>query len=178
MTYRYADGPHDVEAMYVARDGTVYLITKRPLKNANGMPREALVFALPPEAWMHSPATAALVDSVPIAPGSAPMRLITDASLSPNGRLLAVRTYAQVYVFATDAATTVDPTAERGAHEAAGGGEHREHAHGRDRGAANAADDASNAREPDGAFGRGPPPVEQSPGAVRAHRDVRRGQPP
>ncbi|HVX41339.1 MAG TPA: hypothetical protein VHB25_17375 [Gemmatimonadaceae bacterium] len=105
LTYRYADGPHDVEAMYVAGDGATYLITKRVLKNANGAPREALVFALPAADWAHSPAVAAIVDSLPIVPGSAPMRLVTDAALSPNGRLLAVRTYAQAYVFAVDSAS-------------------------------------------------------------------------
>jgi hypothetical protein len=45
---------------------------------------------------------AQLVDSLPIVPGSMPLRLITDASLSPDGRHLAVRTYGQVFVFATD----------------------------------------------------------------------------
>jgi hypothetical protein len=51
------------------------------------------------------PAIAQLVDSVPIVLGSAPLRTITDASLSADARYLAVRTYAQVYVFATDAVT-------------------------------------------------------------------------
>lgn len=106
LTYTYADHPHDVEAMYVARDGTMYLITKRRLVDARHTPRPALIFALPPAAWSHSPAVAALVDSLPIVPGSAPMRLITDAALSPNGRWLAVRTYAQVFVFAADSATS------------------------------------------------------------------------
>ena len=106
LTYRYADHPHDVEAMYVARDGTVYLITKRRLLDDHKHPRPALIFALAAAAWRHSPAVAALVDSLPIVPGSAPMRLITDAALSPNGRLLAVRTYAQTFVFATDSSTS------------------------------------------------------------------------
>jgi hypothetical protein len=34
LTYVYADGPHDVEAMYVAGNGNVLLITKRMLKNS------------------------------------------------------------------------------------------------------------------------------------------------
>jgi hypothetical protein len=42
---------------------------------------------------------------LPIVPGSAPLRYITDAALAPDARLLAVRTYAQVYTFATDPAT-------------------------------------------------------------------------
>ena len=103
LDYRYPDRPHDVEAMYVAADGTVTLITKRPLEDARGHLRPALVFSLPNAFWgSDTTAVAQLVDSLPIVPGSAPRRLITDASLSTDGRLLAVRTYAQIYVFATD----------------------------------------------------------------------------
>src|SRR5690242_7251245 len=35
LRYRYSDGPHDVEAMYVAPNGDTYLLTKRRLTNAN-----------------------------------------------------------------------------------------------------------------------------------------------
>jgi hypothetical protein len=106
LIYAYADGPHDVEAMYVAPNADTYLITKRPLADAAGRLRRALVFRLPADAWSRSvPAIAQLVDSLPIVPGSAPLRAITDASLSPDARSLAVRTYAQVYLFATDSLT-------------------------------------------------------------------------
>lgn len=106
LVYRYADGPHDVEAIYVAPNADTYLITKRSLKDRNGRRRWSLVFRLPADAWRQdTTAVAALVDSLPIVPGSAPMRQITDAALSPDGRHLAVRTYAQVYVFATDSVT-------------------------------------------------------------------------
>lgn len=99
----YPDHPHDVEAMYVGRDGSLFLITKRRLRNAAGRPRQALVFLVKASAW-SSPAMAraVLVDSLPIIPGEAPGRQITDAALAPDGRLLAVRTYAEVYVFAMD----------------------------------------------------------------------------
>ena len=106
LEYRYPDGPHDVEAMYVPPNGSMYLITKRPRQDAAGRLRPALVFVLPPDAWgKPGPVVAQLVDSLPIVPGSAPLRLITDAGLAPDARSLAVRTYAQVYVFATDPAT-------------------------------------------------------------------------
>jgi hypothetical protein len=49
-------------------------------------------------------ALAQLVDSLPIVPGSAPRRTITDAALSADARHLAVRTYGEVYLFATDSA--------------------------------------------------------------------------
>lgn len=106
LHYRYPDGAHDVEAMYVPPDGSIYLITKRPRRDAAGRLRPALVFVLPPDAWgKPGPVVAELVDSLPIVPGSAPLRVITDAGLAPDARFLAVRTYAQVYTFATDPAT-------------------------------------------------------------------------
>ncbi|HEX9895793.1 MAG TPA: hypothetical protein VGA78_17810 [Gemmatimonadales bacterium] len=106
LRFTYQDGPHDVEAMYVAPDGTVYLITKRRLTDSAGRPRPALVFAVSPAAWgkPDSVAQARLVDSLPVIPGSRPGRLITDAALSPDGRQVAVRTYDQVYLFAADTA--------------------------------------------------------------------------
>jgi len=106
LIYSYADGPHDVEAMYVAPNADIYLITKRRLTDAAGRMRPALVFRLPAEAWRPGvPAIAQIVDSLPIVPGSAPLRIITDAALSPDARYLAVRTYAQVFVFVTDPLT-------------------------------------------------------------------------
>lgn len=103
ITYTYADRKHDVEAMYVAPNGDIYLITKRPLRAFARELRPALVFQLPGSAWTaKGPLVAQLVDSLPIVPGSAPLRTITDASLSRDGRHLAVRTYSEVYVFATD----------------------------------------------------------------------------
>jgi hypothetical protein len=106
LPYRYPDQAHDVEAMYVAPNADVFLITKRPLADAGGRLRPALVFVLPASAWGATGlVTAQLVDSLPIVPGSAPLRTITDASLSPDAHVLAVRTYAQVYTFATDSLT-------------------------------------------------------------------------
>jgi hypothetical protein len=106
LEFRYPDGAHDVEAMYVPPNGFIYLITKRPRRDAAGRLRPALVFELPPDAWGKPGAVVAqLVDSLRLVPGSAPLRVITDAALSPDASVLAVRTYAQVYTFATDPAT-------------------------------------------------------------------------
>ncbi len=107
VEFRYDQGPRDVEAMYVGPGGATHLITKRPLAAPDGRLRPALVFTLPAEAW-HQPdsvAVAVVTDSLPIVPGSANGRLITGAALSPDGRALAVRTYTEVYVFATDSAS-------------------------------------------------------------------------
>ena len=106
LEYNYPDGPQDVEAMYVGSSGDVLLISKRPAQDAMGRLRPARVYRLPAAAWTGPiPATAELADSLPIAPGSAPWRAITDASLAPNSRHIAVRTYTQIFVFAADSAT-------------------------------------------------------------------------
>jgi hypothetical protein len=106
LHYTYPDQSHDVEAMYVAPNGDVVLITKRPIQDRARRLRPALVFRVPASAWGTSDrAVAQLVDSLPIVPGSVPFRLITDASLAPDAKHVAVRTYAQVYIFATDSVT-------------------------------------------------------------------------
>jgi hypothetical protein len=106
ITYTYPDRRHDVEAMYVASSGDIYLITKRPLQTRARRLRPALVFRIPANVWGGKrPVVAQLVDSLSLVPGSAPLRTITDAALSPDGRHLAVRTYSQVYIYATDPAT-------------------------------------------------------------------------
>ena len=106
LTYRYANGPRDVEAMYVGPDGSAYLIAKWPLPQTKGHLRPAFIYRIPAEAWKRTDTVVApLTDSLPIILGSALTRLITDASLSPDARYLAVRTYTQLYVFSADPAT-------------------------------------------------------------------------
>lgn len=107
LTFRYSDAPHDVEALWVGADGTTWLITKRPLRRTDGTARPALIYALPREAWdaVDVVATAQLSDSVPIVPGSAPGRLITDAARSSDGTRIAIRTYTEVFIFDSDPAT-------------------------------------------------------------------------
>ena len=106
LTFEYPNWPQDVEAMYVSRGADIFLIAKRPRLDAAGRPLPALVYRLPASAWLEKGRVVAeLVDSLPIVPGSAPFRVITDASLSPDARHLAVRTYMQLYVFDTDSVT-------------------------------------------------------------------------
>jgi hypothetical protein len=106
VDFRYSDEPHDVEAMYVARDGSILLITKRRLLDEQRRPRPALIFRIPATAWDSSGMViASLVDSLPLVPGSAEGRQVTDASLSMDGKLLAVRTYSEAFVYAVDSAS-------------------------------------------------------------------------
>jgi hypothetical protein len=106
LIYTYPDGRHDVEAMYVAPNGDVFLITKRAWRLFRTRLRPAIVYRIPYSAWSsHASIRAERADSLPIYPGSAPLRVITDASLAPDARHLAVRTYMQVYIVAKDSAS-------------------------------------------------------------------------
>ena len=106
LQYNYPDRPQDVEAMYVGPGGDVVLISKRPAEDGAGRLRPARVYRLSAAAWTEPmPATAELVDSLPIVPGSAPWRAITDAALAPDNRHVAVRTYTQIFTLAADSAT-------------------------------------------------------------------------
>lgn len=105
-SFTYEDGPHDVEAMFVARDGSISLVTKRALRSGGSTLRPALVFRIPPTAWAsREKVVATLTDSLPIVLESALQRMITDAALSPDGRWLAARTYRQLYVMKVDPVT-------------------------------------------------------------------------
>ena len=117
LTFVYDGGPRDVEGMYAGPDGTLFFIGKRALEGSAGRLRPALVFALPPSVWRRpdSLVIAALIDSLPIVPGSALGRQITGADRSRDGNAVAVRTYTQLYVFRADSSTgriitTIPPT--------------------------------------------------------------------
>ncbi|HEY0929989.1 MAG TPA: hypothetical protein VGE27_08705 [Gemmatimonas sp.] len=111
LTLRYADGAHDVEAMYVAPDTSVWLITKRPTTNDGGAFRPVRVYRVPPEAWGSTePVTVSVMDSLPVVPVRRSSRdWVTDASLSaPDStgrRRLALLTYGAVHIFEVDSAS-------------------------------------------------------------------------
>lgn len=98
LDVRYPSGRYDVEAMFVAADAAVILITKRPMLGAFGRLRPALVFRVAPGAWGGPPVVAELVDSLPVVPEPRGGRMVTDAALSPDRTRLAVRTYREVFV--------------------------------------------------------------------------------
>lgn len=112
LLVRYADGPHDVEAMYMGPGGTLWLITKRPERaGKGGAPRPSRVYEVPPSAWRQpGPYVASVVDSVPVTPvRGASHDWITDGSLSPvqpdGHRRLVLLSYGAVHVLTADAAT-------------------------------------------------------------------------
>ncbi len=106
LRFRYPDQAQDAEALYVGPQGTMFLITKRKRRNSKGKLRPARVFAIAADAWrQRGTVVATLIDSLPIVPGSSFGREISDAALSRDARYLAVRTYLQIFTFATDSTT-------------------------------------------------------------------------
>lgn len=107
----YPGGARDVEAMWVAPDTSIWFATKRPNADDMGRLRQSQLYRVPAAAWSGGAiATAELIDSLPIVPGTSVSRdWVTDASLSavtPGGRrLLAILTYGSVYVFDADPVT-------------------------------------------------------------------------
>jgi hypothetical protein len=106
LIVRFADGPHNVESMVRAADGGILLFPKEVMRRSDGTRRPTLVYRVAPGAWATGgEATAVLADSVPIVPGAATRQQVTDAAMSRDGRLLAVRTYSDVWLFAADSLT-------------------------------------------------------------------------
>lgn len=111
VVVRYADGAVDVEAMYVAPDTSVWLITKRPAVDTAGAFRPVRVYRIPPEAWGSTePVTVSVIDSLPVVPVRRSSRdWVTDANLSaPDSlgrRRLVLLSYGAVHVFEADGAS-------------------------------------------------------------------------
>jgi len=102
----YPDQAHDVEALFVEPDGSVILITK----GRNGA---VLTYRVPASGWaLASTSRAVRVDSLPIAANLPLGRVVTDAAISPDGRLVAVRTYRELWFFtrSDDGHLSLDPT--------------------------------------------------------------------
>jgi hypothetical protein len=109
--FRYADGPRDVESMWIAPDTAVYLLTKRWERDEHRAYRPVRIYRLAPSAWQSADtATAILLDSLPIVPSRDDSHTwVTDAALSHRDSLgvvrLAVRSYKALYIFGVDTAT-------------------------------------------------------------------------
>ncbi len=102
---RYPRESRDSEALFVLPDGTLYLVTK-------GRRNPVELFRAAP---LRAGATSVL-QRVSGLSASEPGRInqVTGAAATPDGRLVAVRTYTGLYVFRTAALLTGDqPAAER-----------------------------------------------------------------
>lgn len=89
---RYPDGPHDVEALAVAPDGEVLLITK-------GQQGRIRRFRVPLGAARDTSVTAVDGGPLDIVPQRVLGRQVTGAAVSPSGRRLVVRTYTEINLY-------------------------------------------------------------------------------
>lgn len=96
----YPDGPHDVEALLLDLAGVPHLVTK-DLLGASGVYRPAGPLAVP------GPTPLQRVASLQLGPTDTPggplglgSSLVTGAGVSPDGTVLALRTYTDGYLYA------------------------------------------------------------------------------
>lgn len=94
LVLRYPDGPHDAEAMWVDDNGDVFVISK-------GRGPSISLYRVPGTGFGGALVVAELRQVLPIAPDQRLGRMVTDAALSPDGRLVAIRTYTEIYLFRT-----------------------------------------------------------------------------
>ena len=100
LRLRYPDGPHDVEAVYVSpRDTAVYLVSKGAVRGT-----AIRLYRVDRSAWRAPDTTfdivvATLVQTLDIQPSSEAGRVVTAGAVSTDGRVVALRTYAEIYVF-------------------------------------------------------------------------------
>lgn len=111
---RYPDGAHDVEGVYVSpRDTAVYLVSK-------GYQRGAAIrlYRVSRSAWIPQDSTrgiadATLVQELAIKPNRKAGRVITSAAVRADGRLVALRTYNEVYLFYPGVGGRLSPARDR-----------------------------------------------------------------
>lgn len=93
LRIRYPHQSHDVEAMGVAPDGTIILVTK-------GRSGGILLYQVSPRSWGERvPVLASRADSLSIAAGAGTGRLVTDLAINASGSRVVVRTYRDLFLF-------------------------------------------------------------------------------
>lgn len=107
LRLKYSGGPDDVEAIYVGpRDGAVYLVSK-------GRRGAIRLYQIPRNAWERGSDTTITVSplqELPITPFAALGKLVTGAAMRRDGRLVAVRTYTDIYFFVPGADGRLAPS--------------------------------------------------------------------
>jgi hypothetical protein len=108
LRLRYPDGSHDVEAVYVSpRDTAVYLVSKGATRGS-----AIRLYRVDRSAWHATDTTsdivvATLVQTLDI------RRLVTAGAIRPDGRLVALRTYSEIYLFYPGVGGRLVPARER-----------------------------------------------------------------
>lgn len=114
LQLRYRDGPHDVEGIYVSpRDTALYLVSK------GFKPGSAIrLYRVDRGAWspadtMGDVAVASRVQTLDITPSPEAGRVVTGAAVRPDGRVVALRTYSEIYLFYPGVGGRLSPARER-----------------------------------------------------------------
>jgi hypothetical protein len=90
---RYADGPHDAEAMWVSAAGDLCIVTK-------GRSGRIGLYLVPAAAFgAGTPVRIERLQTLPITPDRRFGRWVTDAARSPDGRRVVIRTYTELFFF-------------------------------------------------------------------------------
>jgi hypothetical protein len=116
LRLRYPDGSHDVEAVYVSpRDTALYLVSKGATQGS-----AIRLYRVSARAWRTPPpdTTGAVVVATPvqtlaIRPNRAAGRVVTAAAIRADGRLVALRTYSEIYLFYPGVGGRLLPARER-----------------------------------------------------------------
>ncbi len=98
LVVRYAESPTDAESMVVTRAEDIAIITK-------GRTGRASLYWIGHSAWTVGRATARPIGALPIHTSLLLGQLVTDAALSEDEQVLAVRTYRDIYLFRRTAAS-------------------------------------------------------------------------
>lgn len=112
LRIRYPDGSHDVEAIYVSpRDTAVYLVSKGAKRGS-----AIRLYRVDRRSWTDTTsdvAVATLVQTLDIRPNSEAGRVVTGGAIRTDGRIVALRTYSEVYVFYPGVGGRLVPARER-----------------------------------------------------------------
>jgi hypothetical protein len=108
LRIRYPDGPHDVEAIYVApRDTALFLVSK-------GRRGPIRLYRVNRDNWLKrdDTAVATRVQTLDIQPNREAGRLITSAAIRRDGRVVALRTYSEIFLFFPGVGGRLSPARE------------------------------------------------------------------
>jgi hypothetical protein len=113
LNLRYPDGSHDVEGIYVSpRDTALYLVTKGYKRGT-----AIRVYRVDRRSWSPRDTTdvavATFVQTLDITPNQEAGRVVTGAGVRQDGRLVALRTYSEIYVFYPGVGGRLSPARER-----------------------------------------------------------------
>ena len=114
LRVRYPDGPHDVEALYVSpRDTALFLVSKGAVRGS-----AIRLYRVDRPSWAAHDTTfnvivATLVQTLDVRPSRAAGRVVTAGAIRQDGRLVALRTYAEIYLFRPGVGGRLLPARER-----------------------------------------------------------------